>query len=241
MSDIDTAMVLAAGFGTRMRPLTETTPKPLIKLLGKPLIDWSMERLRAGGVTRFVVNTHYLAHQLEAHFADAGDVTIIHEPDILETGGGVKNALHLLGDKPFFAVNTDAIWLEGPYPALGRLRRNWRPEAMDAMLLLQPTVRAFDYYGSGDYRLDPDGRAERRGEGEVVPYVFSGVQILHPRLFENAPDGAFSLNRIYDEAQVNGRLYGLPHDGEWYHVGTPEALAQAEAIIAHGQTKSNTR
>lgn len=248
MSDqppIDAGMLLAAGFGKRMRPLTDARPKPLIEVCGKPLLDWAAERLRAGGVTRLVVNAHYLAEQIEAHVADQPDVVVSPEPEILETGGGVKQALALLTDgrgaAPFFVVNADALWLDGQRPAVERLAEAWDDQAMDALLLLHPTVAVDDYSGPGDYHLDPDGRARRRGEGEIAPFLFAGVQILSPRLFAGAPDGAFSLNRLYDRAQTDGRLAALVHDGEWYHVGTPDALAATEEIIALGHTKTNTR
>ncbi|MEQ8604837.1 MAG: nucleotidyltransferase family protein [Marivibrio sp.] len=242
---IDAAMLLAAGFGTRMRPLTDDRPKPLIEVCGKPLIDWAAERLRAGGVSRLVVNAHYLADRIAEHFADADDVRLSPEPEILETGGGVKQALPLLtegrGAAPFFVVNADALWLDGQNPAVDRLKAAWNDAAMDALLLLHPTVAADDYHGAGDYHLDPDGRARRREEGEIAPFLFAGVQILSPRLFADAPDGAFSLNRLYDRAQEDGRLAALVHDGEWYHVGTPDALAATEEVIARGHTKTNTR
>lgn len=245
MTAIRTAMLLAAGFGKRMRHLTADRPKPMVELAGKPLIGWAMDRLEAAGVERFVVNTHYLGDRIEAHFAAhfAGDprITLIHEPDILETGGGVKNALPLLGDAPFFVVNSDAVWLDGAYPALKRLNEAWDPERMDILLLMMPSVGILDYAGPGDYHLEQDGLARRRKEGEVSPYVFAGVQIISPRAMKDTPEGAFSLNIVYDRAEQEGRLFGIVHDGEWYHVGTPEALAETEEIIALGHTKANTR
>jgi len=248
MSDqppIDAAMLLAAGFGKRMRPLTDDRPKPLIEVCGKPLIDWAAQRLRAGGVARLVVNAHYLAEQIAAHFSDADDVILSPEPEILETGGGVTKALPLLtegrADAPFFVVNADALWLDGQEPAVDRLKTAWNDAAMDALLLLHPTVAVDDYQGAGDYHLDPDGRARRRAEGEIAPFLFAGLQIISPRLFADAPTGPFSLNRLYDRAQEAGRLAALVHDGEWYHVGTPAALAATQEVIARGHTKTNTR
>lgn len=239
---IDTAMVLAAGFGTRMRPLTDTMPKPLIPLCGTPLIDWTMARLHAAGLTRFVVNSHYLADQIADHFSTARDVMISHEPDILETGGGVKKALPLLGKTPFCVVNTDTVWLDGPTPAATRMLRAFDVDQMDALLLLHPVSTAGgDYSGMGDYTLDPLGLAARRIEKAVAPYVFTGFSILSPDLFEDTPDGAFSLNRIFDRAEQAGRLHALVHDGEWYHVGTPDALTDTQQIIAQGHTAANTR
>ncbi len=238
---IDRAMVLAAGFGTRMRPLTDDRPKPLVRLCGKPLVDWAMAHLRAAGVSRFVVNAHYHADQIAAHFDGVPDVAVSREPEILDTGGGVAKALPLLGEAPFFVVNADAVWLDGVRPALDRLAEAWDPARMDALLLLQPAATIDDYTGAGDFHLDPTGRARRRTELEIAPYVFAGVQILSPRLFEAAPAGAFSLNRLYDAAEAEERLAGLVHDGEWYHVGTPAALDHAADVIERGHTRSNTR
>ncbi len=238
---IDTAMLLAAGFGKRMRPLTETVPKPLVPLLGRPLIDWARDRISGAGINRFVVNSHYLADALAAHFADDPAVTISHEPEILETGGGVTRALPQLGDKPFLVANADAVWLDGTSSAVGRLINAWDGRRMDALLLFQPVVSVQDYDGKGDYFLDPNGVATRRREGEVAPYIFAGVQILSPKQFDAMPEGRFSLNMLYDKAEERGRLRGIVHDGEWYHVGTPQALEETERVIAQGHTKSNTR
>jgi MurNAc alpha-1-phosphate uridylyltransferase len=242
MAEIDTAMVLAAGFGKRMRPLTETVPKPLIPLCGTPLIDWTMARLRAAGVGHFVVNSHYLADRIEAHFAGAPDVTLSYEPEILDTGGGVRNALPLLGEGPFFAANADTVWLDGPVPAARRMAAAFDPARMDALLLLHPVATAGgDYAGPGDYALDPLGRAERRREHSVAPHLFAGLSVLTPALFDGAPAGAFSLNRVFDAAERAGRLHALVHDGEWYHVGTPAALEETESVIERGHTQANTR
>lgn len=238
---IKTGMVLAAGFGTRMRPLTDTKPKPLIPLMGEPLIDWCMDRMRDHGTEKVVVNAHYLADQLQDHFHLDPMVTMVHETEILETGGGVLNALPELGNDPFFVANSDVVWLEGPSPAMKRLEDFWDDETMDALLLLQPTVRAFGYTGYGDYFLDPLGNAIRRSEGEVAPYLFTGLRIVHPRLFDGEQPGAFSMLRLFDKAEAEGRLKAVVHDGEWYHLGTPEALDEAEDIIRRGQTRSNTR
>lgn len=232
---IERGMILAAGFGKRMRPLTETTPKPLIPVCGKPMLDWALERLAAEGVARVVVNAHHLAARIEAHLAGRAGVAVSVEPEILETGGGVKRALPLLTegapDAPFFVINGDAVWLDGARPALARLAAAWDADAMDALLLLQPTAEADGYDGRGDYHRAADGRARRRAPEETAPYLFAGIQILHPRLFSNAPEGPFSLNRLYDAAEAAGRLAALVHDGRWFHVGTPEALVAAEAEI----------
>lgn len=238
---IDTAMVLAAGFGTRMAPLTDTLPKALVPLCGKPLMDWAMERLETAGARRFVVNTHYLAEQVAAHLSGRADVTLVHEPEILETGGGVMNALPALGDGPFFVVNADSVWLDGVRPAIPRLAEGWNPARMDGLLLMTPTVGAYGYGGLGDFYLDSWGRAERRREGAVAPYLFAGVQVLTKAAFTGLPAGKFSLNRVYDRLEQAGRLYGLVHDGEWYHIGTPEMLETAEAVIAAGHSRANTR
>ena len=227
-------MVLSAGFGTRMRPITETTPKPLVPLRGRPLVDRALDRLEAVGVQQVVVNLHYLGDKLEAHLKTRNRPEIIFSPekDILETGGGVKQALGTFGDEPFYVVNGDVCWLDGRVPALERLAAAWCDEEMDALLLNQPITTAVGYDGwAGDFVMDPHGRLRRRREREVAPFLFAGVQILHPRLFEGAPEGAFSLNLLYDKALEAGRLWGLRHDGEWYHIGTPEGLAEVEAEL----------
>lgn len=229
-----TAMVLAAGLGTRLRPITDSLPKPLVRVAGRPLIDWVLDRLVAAGIERAVVNTHYLAELIVEHLRRRRDLEIhfSHEPEILETGGGIKQALPLLGPDPFLSVNAKILWLNGREDAIRRLAEAWVDARMDGVLLLQPTVTAVGYDGRGDFVLGPDGRIRRRRELEVAPFLFSGVQILHPRLFENSPDGFFSLNLLYDRAIEAGRLYGIRHDGAWYHVGTPRHLAEVEARLA---------
>lgn len=229
-----TAMVLAAGLGTRLRPITDSLPKPLVRVAGRPLIDWVLDRLVAAGIERAVVNTHYLAELIVEHLRRRRDLEIhfSHEPEILETGGGIKQALPLLGPDPFLSVNAKILWLNGREDAIRRLAEAWVDARMDGVLLLQPTVTAVGYDGRGDFVLGPDGRIRRRRELEVAPFLFSGVQILHPRLFENSPDGFFSLNLLYDRAIEAGRLYGIRHDGAWYHVSTPRHLAEVEARLA---------
>jgi MurNAc alpha-1-phosphate uridylyltransferase len=228
------AMVLAAGLGTRLRPITETLPKPLVRVAGRPLIDWVLDRLVAAGVERAVVNTHHLAEMIRDHLKNRHDIEILysHEPEILETGGGIKQALPLLGPGPFLSVNAKILWLNGRKDALERLAEAWDDVRMDALLLLQPTVSAVGYDGSGDFVMAVDGRIRRRREHEVAPFLFSGVQILHPRLFRDAPDGFFSLNLLYDRAIEAGRLYAIRHDGAWFHVSTPRHLAEVEARLA---------
>ncbi|RED51404.1 nucleotidyltransferase family protein [Aestuariispira insulae] len=238
---ITTGMILAAGFGKRMRPLTLERPKPLVPLLDRALIDWCLDRIKAHGIEDLVINTHYLGHMIEDHFKGDPRIRFSPEEEILETGGGVLNALPLLGEKPLLVCNSDTVWLEGPIPALARLEAFWDPKKMDALLLMQPTFRAFGYQGFGDYHMDGQGSLSRRRETEVAPFLFAGVQILKPGLLEGEQPGAFSLNRIYDKAEKAGRLFGLVHDGEWYHLGTPDALEDATDIIRHGLTTSNTR
>ena len=227
-------MVLAAGLGTRMRHLTENRPKPLIEIAGRTLIEHTLDRLEETGVEEAIVNLFYLGDQIEARLKGRAHpkLTFVTESERLETGGGVKNALHLLGDEPFFVANSDTLLLNGPHPILPRLAGEWDDEKMDALLLLHSTVEAFGYDGRGDFCAEPDGRLTRRPEMEVAPWLFTGMQILHPRLFAEAPNGAFSLNLLYDRAIEAGRLYGVMHDGEWFHVGTPEGLAEAEDYMS---------
>ncbi|HJN25520.1 MAG TPA: nucleotidyltransferase family protein [Rhodospirillales bacterium] len=233
MTVLKRAMVLAAGFGVRLRPITDTTPKPLVKVLGRTLIDRTIDRLIEAGVETVIVNTHHLGDQVHDHLKKRDDVEILFSPEdpILETGGGIAKALKHFGDEPFFACNGDTLWLNGSQDALKRMLRHWRDDQMDARLMLHSTVDAYGYDGKGDFCVDPVGLLTRRPEGEVTPYLFTGVQILHPRLFKGSPDGAFSLNVLYDHAMKKERLYGMVHDGEWFHVGTPEALDEAEAYM----------
>ncbi len=226
------AMVLAAGLGLRMRPLTEHTPKPLIPVAGRCMLDRVFDRLDEADVPHRVVNLHWLPEKIAAHLASHPGVVLSHEDVLLETGGGVANALPLLGERAFFVCNADIIWLDGSRPALTRLAEAWDEARMDALLLLEPTGEAFGYDGPGDFTRDGDGRLQRRGGSPRAPFVFTGVQILHPRLFTGAPPGIFSLNILYDRAQAQGRLFGLVHDGAWLHIGTPQTLAAAEAWFA---------
>ena len=229
------AMVLAAGRGLRMRPITETLAKTLVAPDGRSLLDRILDRLEAAGVEQVVVNLHHLGEQIERHLEQRGtpEVAFSREDSLLETGGGVRKALPLLGDEAFYVINGDTLWLDGLEPALSRLAATWDQAAMDALLLLHPTAYAMTYEGAGDFFLSPEGRVRRRGEREVAPFVFAGVQILHPRLFEGAPEGAFSLNRLYDAAAEAERLRGLRHDGEWFEVGTPKALRVAEEALRY--------
>lgn len=235
MTAVKSAMVLAAGLGLRMRPITETTPKPLITVAGRTLLDRTIDRFEDAGVETVAVNVHHLASQVIDHLKGRATprIVISDETDrLLETGGGIKKALPLLGPDPFFAANSDAIILNGHTPALSRMADQWNGEAMDGLLLLHSTVEAYGYQGRGDFHADPQGRLTRRRENEVVPFLFTGVQLLHPRLFDGAPDGPFSMNVLYDRALDAGRLYGIVHDGDWFHVGDPDGLAQAESYMA---------
>jgi len=234
------AMVLAAGLGLRMRPLTDTQPKPMIDVAGQPLIDWALAHIAGAGVERAVVNLHYLGEQIEAHLQHrtSPKITFSLEDPVLETGGGIEHALTLLGPDPFFACNSDGLWLDGAQNALTRLADAWQDRAMDGVLLLHDPARAFGYDGPGDFNIVSDGKLTRRSDGHAdttdKTYVFTGVQLLHPRLFTEAPGGVYSLNVLYDRALANGRLFGLVHDGEWFHVGTPEARDETESwLIAH--------
>lgn len=229
------AMILAAGLGLRMRPLTETVPKPLVKLAGKPLINYALDRLKGAGVEQVVVNVHWLPEQVEewAQTQDA-DILVSDERDVLlETGGGVAKALPLLGQEPFFVLNSDSTWIEGAKPALERMREAWRPADMDGLLLVCPTAHTVGYCGQGDFHLDPEGRLVRRAPGEVAPFVFAGCYLAAPQLFGSYPKCPFSMNLLWDRSLAAGRLHGLRHDGTWLHVGTPAAIAPAERALAN--------
>jgi MurNAc alpha-1-phosphate uridylyltransferase len=227
------AIILAAGLGTRMRPVTDKLPKPLIPVNGRVLIDHALDRLDDAGVDRVVVNTHYMADKMEAHLKlrTRPKIAFSPEPELLETGGGVLNALPLLGPDPFYVVNADAFWLNGPSDALGRMAAAWNGKIMDGLLLLHSTVDAYGYRGVGDFMADDQGLLSRRPEGGVSPWLFTGIQILHPRLFVDAPEGAFSLNVLYDRAIAAKRLYGIVHDGEWFHIGSQDGLDAAERFM----------
>jgi MurNAc alpha-1-phosphate uridylyltransferase len=233
------AMVLAAGLGERMRPLTDRTPKPLVKVAGKPLIDHVLDRLAAAGVERAVVNVHYLADQIERHLKGRARPTIVISDEraaLLNTGGGVVKALAALGPEPFFHVNSDTIWIDGVRPNLERLAEAFDPARSDALLLLAPTAGSIGYAGRGDYAMAADGGLRRRGELEVAPFVYAGAAVLRPELFAGAPAGAFPLTLLFDRAAERGRLHGLRLEGVWMHVGTPDAIALAENAIAASAT-----
>lgn len=235
----ETAMVMAAGLGKRMRPLTATRPKPLIDVAGKTLIDHVFDRLRSAGVKRAIVNVHYLADALEAHLHNRVkgiDVVVSDErKQLMETGGGIVQARDLIGDKPFLVVNSDNLWVDGPADAIRLLGARWDDAAMDALLLLVPLAQAHNHGGQGDFHLAPDGRiTKRRQPGRPAPFVYTGVQILSPRAIADWPEGPFSTNLFWNRAIAAGRAYGLVHQGLWFDVGTPEAIGRTEAILADG-------
>ena len=229
------AIVLAAGLGTRMRLYNGQIPKPLVSIGGKSLIDYGLDRLAAAGVERAVVNVHHLADAVERHLAPRRKphIVISDERDqLLGTGGGIAKALPQLGDAPFFLINSDTFWLDGVKPNFARLADAFDERTMDALLLLTPTTAGIGYEGRGDYAMLPDGRLRRRAEQELAPFIYAGAAMLAPALFAAAPTGAFALTVLFDRAGQNGRLFGLPLEGVWMHVGTPAAVAAAEAALA---------
>ncbi len=231
----DTAMILAAGLGKRMRPLTASQPKPLVRVAGKALIDHVLDRLFDAGITRAVVNVHYLADALEAHVLArrAPQVTVSDErAQLLETGGGMMRALPLLPD-PFFALNADNIWLDGPKTAFHDLSRRWNPDVMDALLLVVPHARAANFDGLGDFHMDPLGTLSRRRDGRIAPFIYTGIQLVSHRLLREAPDGPFSTGILWNRAMAEGRLFGVSFTGQWFEVGTPQAIRPTEEAL-HG-------
>ncbi|MFL0671166.1 MAG: nucleotidyltransferase family protein [Erythrobacter sp.] len=232
----DTAMVLAAGLGKRMRPLTASQPKPLVRVAGRALIDHALDRLKDAGIAQAIVNVHYLADALEAHVTSraAPKVTISDErAQLLETGGGMAKALPLLPD-PFFSLNSDNIWLDGPKNAFADLSAAWDPDRMDALLLLVPHARAANFDGPGDFHMDALGRLTRRKAGRIAPFIYSGIQLASHRLLREAPQGAFSTNILWNRAIAEGRLYGLSFRGQWFEVGTPAAIPPTEEALRRG-------
>lgn len=234
----DTAMILAAGLGKRMRPLTASQPKPLVRVAGKPLIDHAFEKLNEAGVAKAVVNVHYLADALEAHVKERKQpqIAISDERELLmETGGGLVKAHSegLLPD-PFFCLNSDNLWLDGPCDAFHDLSRAWDPQQMDALLLLVPHRGAHNYRGKGDFSLDAGGRISRRKSGRIAPFIFSGIQIVSHRLLRDPPAGPFSTNILWNRAIEEGRLHGVAFTGEWFEVGDPSAIGPTEAALKRG-------
>ena len=234
----DTAMVLAAGLGKRMRPLTATRPKPLVEVAGKSLIDHVLDRLRAADVGKIVVNVHYLPEALEAHLksrASDFDVKISDErKQLLETGGGMVHALPLLDADPFLVVNSDNYWVDGPTDTLQLLASLWRDDQMDALLLLVPLARAGNHSGQGDFHMKSDGRLVRREKAKVAPFVYTGIQMVSKRLLRDAPEGPFSTNILWDRAIAEGRCFGAVHQGLWFDVGNPAAIKATERALEHG-------
>lgn len=233
-----TAMVMAAGLGTRMRPLTATRPKPLVRIAGASLIDHVFMRLASGGVRRAVVNVHYLADALEAHVrrhSHGLEIAISDErAKLLETGGGLVHALPLIDADPFVQVNSDNFWLDGPVDTLALLAERWDDAAMDALLLLVPLARANCHGGRGDFHMDAGGKLSRRRAGRIAPFVWTGVQLLSKRLIVDPPSEVFSTNVFWNRAIAAGRCYGIAHQGLWFDVGTPEAITAAEAMLGDG-------
>ncbi len=238
MKKLRRAMILAAGLGTRMAPLTRETPKPLIKLGGKPLIDHAIDRLAAGGVDFIVVNVHYRSEQLIEHLdrrrpgLQGVQIVVSDETDaLLDTGAGVAKALPLFENEPFFTYNSDSLWVEGMGSSLARMQSRWNPDTMDALMLLAPCATAIGYDGRGDFEMDAWGQLKRRPEMNIAPFVWTGVQIVQASLFDGAPHGRFSINRQWDKSLEAGRLWGVRLDGVWIHVGTPEGLEEAEEFL----------
>jgi N-acetyl-alpha-D-muramate 1-phosphate uridylyltransferase len=232
---IKRAMILAAGFGLRMRPLTDTLPKPLVKVQGRALIDHALDRLEAAGVEEVVVNVHYRADQMEAHLAERRSPHIIvsdERAQLLDTGGGALKALPHFKGEAFFYLNSDSIWREGTRDALADMRASWDEKRMDALMLLASSVRSTGYDGLGDFMMDAQGRLTPRPEKRVAPFIWAGVQIIHPRAFEGAPAGPFSTWRIWSKAIEARRLFGIRLDGLWMHIGSPDGLRAAEDALA---------
>ncbi len=232
----DTAMVMAAGMGKRMRPLTAAQPKPLVRVAGKPLIDHTLDRLAEAGVAKAVVNVHYLADALEAHVLErkAPRVSISDERnELLETGGGMVKALGELPD-PFFCLNSDNVWLDGPRGGLHDLSERWNADEMDALLLLVPHAQASNFAGKGDFHMDAAGRLTRRRSGRIAPFIFTGIQLISHRLLRDAPEGKFSTNILWERAIEEERLFGVGFTGQWFEVGTPEAIRPTEEALQRG-------
>ena len=228
------AMLMAAGLGTRMRPLTDTTPKPLVEFNGKPLIDHALDRLEEAGIEEVVVNVHYLADRMEEHLQQRKTPVIVISDErdaLLDTGGGVKKALPLLGGDPVLTFNSDSVWVEGYGSNLRDLIDAFDAERMDALLMIADAVRTVGYCGRGDFEMSPDGRLTRREESTTAPYMYAGVQVVKPALFRDGPEGAFSTNRIWDGLIEKGTLYGQRMQGLWMHVGSPDDLKDAEAAL----------
>ena len=236
---VETAMVMAAGLGTRMRPLTDHKPKPLVEVAGKPLIEYAFDKLRLAGVKKAVVNVHYLPEQVEAYVANCAidlDITISDErAHLLETGGGLVQALPMIAGDPFFCINSDAIWIDNDVDGLTRLAQVWDGKKMDGLLLLVPRDRAFSHSGNGDFSIDDQGHPVRRGTAAHAPFVYTGVQLLSRAFLNDAPTGPFSTNILWDRAIAKGRLFALEHAGDWFDIGSPASIAPTEeALFRYG-------
>ncbi|MBL8686017.1 MAG: nucleotidyltransferase family protein [Alphaproteobacteria bacterium] len=236
---IQTAMILAAGYATRLRPISNHTPKAMVQIMGKPILGHILERLKEISLKQIIVNTHHLGtvvktylEQQPKHF----NIQISEEKTILETGGGVKQALPMIGTQPFYVINGKIIWFNGGQNSLLNLASHWNNKTMDVLLLLQPVTKTVGYQGSGDFHLNADGSLKRRQDDEIAPFVFSGIQIIHPRLFQDSPDGSFSLNVLYDRAIAQGRLFGVRHDGTWLHISSPQDILAVEAYLSQHHT-----
>jgi MurNAc alpha-1-phosphate uridylyltransferase len=231
---ITRAMVMAAGLGTRMRPLTNDRPKPMVEVLGRTLVDHAIDRLILGGVKMVIVNVHHKAEMLKAHLAKRKDVEIRISDEtesILDTGGAIAKVLDQFEGQPFFTYNSDSIWVEGMGNSMARMHARWNDAEMDALMLLAVAASSVGYEGYGDFEMDSMGVLKRRPEMKLAPFVWTGLQIVHPRLFEGAPKGRFSINPLWDKAIAKGRLIGLRLDGVWLHVGTPTGRNQAEEFL----------
>lgn len=237
MTKIETAMVMAAGLGTRMRPLTDNRPKPLVEVAGKAMIDHCFEKLVEAGIGKAVVNVHYCADMMEAHLAALAypiDIRVSDErAQLLETGGGLVQAEPMITEDIFFCINSDNLWTDGPTNSLHQLSELWNEERMDALLLLIPRETAHNYHGDGDFHLDGEKRISRKLPGQTAPLIYSGIQLISKRLLRDAPTGAFSTNIFWERAIGEGRLFGAVHEGQWFEVGSPQAIAPTEAALAN--------
>jgi N-acetyl-alpha-D-muramate 1-phosphate uridylyltransferase len=238
----DTAVILSAGLGTRMRPLTLTTPKPLLKLEGRPILAHALHRLREAGVEKIIVNAHHLADRIAGFLEAYPGVVLSVEEELLETGGAIvaMREKNLLPEKPFFVINGDAFWVDGPFDTLGRLAEAFLPEKTDALLLLARAAGAVAETGKGDFLWPRDGVLRRREEREIAPYLYAGVQIVTPALFADAPAPPFSMNLLWDKAMAAGRLDAVVHDGLWFHLSTPDDLARAAAVLEAREVGNTT-
>lgn len=238
MTKVETAMVMAAGLGKRMRPLTETRPKPLVEVAGKAMIDHCFDKLAEAGIGKAVVNVHYLADMMEAHLAALPYPIEIRVSDeraqLLETGGGLAQAKSMIDEDNFFCINSDNLWTDGPTNSLHQLAEQWDEDKMDALLLLVPRGSAHNYQGTGDFHLDDENRISRKLPDQQAPLIFSGIQLISKRLLRDAPSGPFSTNIFWERAIGEGRLFGMVHQGEWFEVGSPQAIAPTEAALARG-------